>query len=100
MIFKKNNGEEAKYENLNGLFDTTRDNRNDLFGSYLAEGEINAEEVQKKVDGKIKTYEYKLLKFGFIEKTTPPELLEEIFREPTQEEIAQMELEEYLNDQR
>ena len=60
MNYKKSNGEEAKYENLNGLFNTTRDIRNDLFGSYLAEGEIDAEEVQKKVDGKIKTYENQL----------------------------------------
>ena len=56
MIFKKNNGEAATYENLNELFTTSIDVRNDLFGSYLAKNEINAAEVQKKVDVKIATY--------------------------------------------
>ena len=57
MIFKKTNGEVAEYEILHNLFATSRDVRNELFGSYLAEGEFDAVEVQKKVEGKIKTYE-------------------------------------------
>ena len=57
IIYNKSNGDEAKYENLNELFSTSRDVRNELFGSYLAEGEFDAVEVQKKVEGKIKTYE-------------------------------------------
>ena len=47
-----------------------------------------------------KTYEYKLLKFGFIEQMTPAEFVEEIFREPTQEELEQIQLEEYLKSQK
>lgn len=60
MIFKKNNGEVAEYENLNELFTKSRDVRNELFGSYLAENEIDEVEVQKKVEGKILTYENQL----------------------------------------
>ncbi len=47
-----------------------------------------------------KAYEYKLLKFGFIEQMTPAEFVEEIFREPTQEELDQIRLEEYLKSQK
>ena len=60
MFFKNSKNEKVEYSNLKGLFDKTRDVRNELFGSYLAEGEIDAEEVQKKVDEKIKTYENQL----------------------------------------
>jgi hypothetical protein len=60
MIYKKSNGNDAKYENFYELFTSSREIRNDLFGSYLAEGEINVEEVQKKVAGKITTYENQL----------------------------------------
>lgn len=60
MFFKKINGDKANYESLSELFTSSREIRNDLFGSYLAEGEINVEEVQKKVAGKITTYENQL----------------------------------------
>ena len=52
--------EVKEFENLDGLFTTARDIRNDLFGSYLTEGEFDAAEVLKKVEGKIKTYEIQL----------------------------------------
>ena len=47
-----------------------------------------------------KTYEYKLLKFGFIEQMTPEEFVEEIFREPTKEELDQIQLEDYHKSQK
>lgn len=60
MFFQKINGDKANYESLSELFTSSREIRNELFGSYLAEGEINVEEVQKKVAGKITTYENQL----------------------------------------
>ena len=60
MLYQSSNGDKANYENLKELFTSSREIRNDLFGSYLAEGEINVEEVQKKVAGKITTYENQL----------------------------------------
>lgn len=47
-----------------------------------------------------KTYEYKMLKLGFIKDMTPPEELETLFHEPTKEELEQMELEEYLKNRK
>ena len=41
-------------------------------------------------------YEYKLFKFGFVMEMMPPEMIEEMFREPTEEEIAQAQLEEHI----
>ena len=41
-------------------------------------------------------YEYKLFKFGFIKEMMPIEMIEEMFREPTEEEIAQAQLEEHI----
>ena len=43
-------------------------------------------------------YEYKLFKFGFIEKMLPMELIEDMFREPTEEEMMQSLLDEYLQN--
>lgn len=60
MLFSKINGEKANYESLNALFTTSREVRNDLFGSYLTEGDYEAATVQKKVDEKIKAYETQL----------------------------------------
>ena len=60
MLYQRCNGDKANYENLKELFTSTREIRNDLFGSYLAEGEIDVEEVQKKVAGKITAYENQL----------------------------------------
>ena len=41
-------------------------------------------------------YEYKLFKFGFIEEMLPIDMIEVFFREPTEEEIAQAQLEEHI----
>lgn len=57
MVFTNNKNEHQEYANLKELFATSRDVRNELFGSYLAENEIDTVEVQKKVEGKIKTYQ-------------------------------------------
>ena len=43
-------------------------------------------------------YEYKLFKFGFIEEMLPMELIEDMFREPTEEEMMQSLLDEYLQN--
>ena len=49
-----------EFESLNELFNAPRDKRNELFGSYLTEGDFEASTVQKKVDEKIKAYEIQL----------------------------------------
>lgn len=41
-------------------------------------------------------FEYKLFKFGFIKEMMPTDMIEEMFREPTEEEIAQAQLEEHI----
>ena len=41
-------------------------------------------------------YEYKLFKFGFIEKMSPMDMIEDMFREPTDDEITQDLLDEHL----
>ena len=41
-------------------------------------------------------YEYKLFKFGFIKDMLPTDMIEEMFREPTEDELAQSQLEEHL----
>lgn len=41
-------------------------------------------------------YEYKLFKFGFIEDMLPMDMIEDMFREPTEDEIAEAQLEEHL----
>jgi hypothetical protein len=41
-------------------------------------------------------YEYKLFKFGFIENMLPTDMIEEMFREPTEDEIAEAQLEEHI----
>lgn len=41
-------------------------------------------------------YEYKLFKFGFIKEMMPTDMIEEMFIEPTEEEIAQAQLEEHI----
>ena len=43
-------------------------------------------------------YEYKLFKFGFIKEMLPMELIEDMFREPTEEEMMQSLLDEYLQN--
>lgn len=60
MSYKKFNGEKAEYSNLSDLFTTSRDVRNELFGSYLTEGDFEAATVLKKVEEKIKAYEIQL----------------------------------------
>lgn len=41
-------------------------------------------------------YEYKLYKFGFIEDMLPTDMIEEMFREPSDDEITQGLLDEHL----
>ena len=41
-------------------------------------------------------YEYKLFKFGFIEEMMPMEMIEDFFREPTEEEITEAQLKEHI----
>lgn len=41
-------------------------------------------------------YEYKLFKFGFIKDMMPIDMIEELFREPTEDELAQSQLEEHI----
>lgn len=82
MFLKKTNGEDAKYESLNELFTTSRDVRNELFGSYLAEGEIVAADVKKKVEEKIKTYKIQLQNLTMLG--------EELQRVVTEENVQKM----------
>lgn len=41
-------------------------------------------------------YEYKLYKFCFIKEMMPADMIEEMFREPTEDKIAQAQLEEHI----
>lgn len=58
--FKKQDGTECAFDNLEKLFSTKIDVRNELFGSYLTEadddGNINPSVVLTKVDEKIRIY--------------------------------------------
>lgn len=41
-------------------------------------------------------FEYKLYKFGFIKEMMPIDMIENFFREPTEEELAQQQLDEHI----
>lgn len=56
MNFKNKKEETVTYENLKNLFSTGRDVRNELFGSYLSEGNVEPVELKKKVEEKIAHY--------------------------------------------
>lgn len=59
--FKKSDGTECTFNNLEELFRVKRSVRNELFGSYLTEvdenGNIKPSVVLTKVDEKMKSYE-------------------------------------------
>lgn len=76
------NGIVAKFESLNELFTNARDVRNELFGSYLAEGDIVAVDVKKKVEEKIKIYKAQLQNLAVLR--------EELQRVITEENVQKM----------
>ena len=41
-------------------------------------------------------YEYKLYKLGFIEEMLPMDMIEDMFREPTEDELLEAQLEEHI----
>ena len=56
MKIKTINGEEVEYENVAAVFDTTRKERNEYFGKYLAEKPIKIGAVADKIKELEKEY--------------------------------------------
>ena len=49
MKIKTINGKEVEFENVAAVFNTTRKDRNEYFGKYVAEKPINIDAVANKV---------------------------------------------------
>ena len=56
ISINKINGEEVKFENVTAVFNTTRKERNEYFGKYVAEKPINIGAVANKVKELEKEY--------------------------------------------
>ena len=56
MKIKTINGEEVEFENVAAVFNTTRKDRNEYFGKYVAEKPINIDAVANKVKELEKEY--------------------------------------------
>lgn len=56
MKIKTINGEEVEFENVAAVFNTTRKERNEYFGKYVAEKPINIDAVANKVKELEKEY--------------------------------------------
>ena len=56
LTINKIKGEEVKFENVTAVFNTTRKERNEYFGKYVAEKPINIDAVANKVKELEKEY--------------------------------------------
>lgn len=56
LTINKIKGEEVKYENVTAVFNTTRKERNEYFGKYVAEKPINIGAVANKIKELEKEY--------------------------------------------
>jgi hypothetical protein len=61
MILINKEGKEVRYDNVNGVFSSTkRSERNGFFGTYLTDGDAKPTTLRDKIDEKIKSLKLQL----------------------------------------